>query len=78
MQIVCKATQSSSVQIQVAAFECLVRIMSLYYDKMGFYMERALFGVRLFWFASGFGLTFASVDSIRHEAPGRKYRLTSC
>ncbi|KZT37128.1 ARM repeat-containing protein [Sistotremastrum suecicum HHB10207 ss-3] len=45
MQVVCEATQSSSVPTQVAAFECLVRIMSLYYDKMGFYMERALFGL---------------------------------
>jgi importin subunit beta-1 len=45
MQVVCEATQSQSVPIQVAAFECLVRIMSLYYEKMSFYMERALFGV---------------------------------
>ena len=45
MQIVCEATQSSSVNVQVGAFECLVKIMSLYYDKMAFYMERALFGV---------------------------------
>lgn len=45
MQVVCEATQNSSITVQVAAFECLVRIMSLYYDKMGFYMERALFGV---------------------------------
>lgn len=45
MQVVCEATQCQSVPVQVGAFECLVRIMSLYYDKMGFYMERALFGV---------------------------------
>jgi importin subunit beta-1 len=45
MQVVCEATQSPTVNVQVGAFECLVRIMSLYYDKMGFYMERALFGV---------------------------------
>jgi hypothetical protein len=45
MQVVCEATQNASVLVQVAAFECLVRIMGLYYDKMGFYMERALFGV---------------------------------
>ena len=50
MQVVCEATQNPSVPVQVAAFECLVRIMGLYYDKMSFYMERALFGVsaRLF------------------------------
>ncbi|KAI0920424.1 hypothetical protein AcW1_002169 [Taiwanofungus camphoratus] len=45
MQVVCEATQNSSVPVQVGAFECLVRIMTLYYDKMGFYMERALFGL---------------------------------
>ncbi|KAG8934298.1 karyopherin beta [Tulasnella sp. 418] len=45
MQVVCEATQHSSTDVQVAAFECLVRIMGLYYDKMGFYMERALFGL---------------------------------
>lgn len=46
MQVVCEATQNSNTSVQVGAFECLVRIMSLYYDKMAFYMERALFGVR--------------------------------
>lgn len=46
MQVVCEATQSSDVNVQVAAFECLVRIMQIYYDKMRFYMEKALFGVR--------------------------------
>ena len=50
MQVVCEATQNPDVQVQVGAFECLVKIMTLYYDKMSFYMERALFGVsaRLF------------------------------
>ncbi|KAF9480274.1 ARM repeat-containing protein [Pholiota conissans] len=45
MQVVCEATQNSSVAVQVGAFECLVRIMSLYYDKMSLYMEQALFGL---------------------------------
>lgn len=45
MQVVCEATQSNSSDVQVAAFECLVKIMHLYYDSMKFYMERALFGV---------------------------------
>ncbi|THH07579.1 hypothetical protein EW145_g3285 [Phellinidium pouzarii] len=45
MQVVCEATQNPSVPVQVGSFECLVRIMSLYYDKMAFYMERALFGL---------------------------------
>ena len=46
MQVVCEATQNANTQVQVGAFECLVKIMSLYYDKMSYYMERALFGVR--------------------------------
>lgn len=45
MQVVCEATQSPSIPVQVGAFECLVRIMHLYYDKMALYMERALFGL---------------------------------
>jgi importin subunit beta-1 len=45
MQVVCEATQNPSIDVQVGAFSCLVRIMSLYYEKMEFYMERALFGV---------------------------------
>jgi importin subunit beta-1 len=45
MQVVCEATQSANVVVQIGAFECLVRIMQLYYDKMALYMERALFGL---------------------------------
>ncbi|KIJ60940.1 hypothetical protein HYDPIDRAFT_169967 [Hydnomerulius pinastri MD-312] len=45
MQVVCEATQNGSVAVQVGAFECLVKIMALYYDKMAFYMEQALFGL---------------------------------
>jgi len=48
MQVVCEATQNGAVNVQVGAFECLVRIMSLYYEKMGLYMEQALFGVSFF------------------------------
>lgn len=47
MQTVCEATQSSTDEVQVAAFECLSQIMQLYYDKMQFYMERALFDLTL-------------------------------
>lgn len=50
MQVVCEATQSESSDVQIAAFECLVRIMQLYYDKMRYYMEKALFGVSVFCF----------------------------
>ncbi|KAJ6463352.1 armadillo-type protein [Mycena sanguinolenta] len=45
MQVICEATQNQAIAVQVAAFENLVRIMGLYYDKMGFYMEQALFGL---------------------------------
>lgn len=72
MQVVCEATQNPSVPVQVAAFECLVRIMSLYYDKMGFYMERALFGVSVYkiriFDCPITLLTVAVAYRIRHEA----------
>jgi hypothetical protein len=73
MQIVCEATQSSATNVQVGAFECLVKIMSLYYDKMAFYMERALFGVRFLRHRiitppSDLGLL---VDRYGHEASRR-------
>ncbi|CDS08530.1 hypothetical protein LRAMOSA09891 [Lichtheimia ramosa] len=45
MQVVCEATQSESEDVTEAAFECLAKIMQLYYDKMQFYMEKALFGL---------------------------------
>ncbi|KAJ2783409.1 karyopherin Kap95 [Coemansia javaensis] len=45
MQTVCEATQSPDTNVQAGAFECLVRIMQLYYDKMQFYMEKALYGL---------------------------------
>ena len=45
MQVICEATQCGHVPVQVAAFEVLVKLMTLYYEKMTFYMERALFGV---------------------------------
>lgn len=47
MQVVCEATQSSDSRVQAAAFGCLNRIMGLYYDKMRFYMEKALFGLTI-------------------------------
>lgn len=47
MQVICEATQSSDPRIQATAFGCLNRIMSLYYDKMKFYMEKALFGLTI-------------------------------
>lgn len=47
MQVVCEATQAEDTRIQSGAFGCLNRIMSLYYDKMRLYMEKALFGLTI-------------------------------
>ena len=43
MQVVCEATKSDNTDLVVASFECLVKIMSLFYDKMAVYMQQALF-----------------------------------
>lgn len=45
MQVICEATQAPDTRIQACAFGCLNRVMGLYYDKMRFYMEKALFGL---------------------------------
>lgn len=45
MQVICEATQSGDGRIEAGAYGCLNRIMGLYYDKMKFYMEKALFGL---------------------------------
>ncbi|EON62303.1 hypothetical protein W97_01524 [Coniosporium apollinis CBS 100218] len=47
MQVICEATQASDIRIQQGAYGCLNRIMGLYYDKMRFYMEKALFGLTI-------------------------------
>ena len=47
MQVVCEATQSGDTRIEAGAFGCLNRIMALYYDKMKFYMEKALYGLTI-------------------------------
>jgi importin subunit beta-1 len=45
MQVICEATQAEDNRVQQGAYGCLNRIMGLYYDKMKFYMEKALFGL---------------------------------
>jgi importin subunit beta-1 len=45
MQVICEATQSTDENSQQQAFECLVKIMNLYYKHMAVYMQKALFGV---------------------------------
>ena len=47
MQVVCEATQAEDERVTQAAYGCLNKIMSLYYDKMYFYMEKALFGLTI-------------------------------
>jgi importin subunit beta-1 len=47
MEVVCEATQSTDTQVRVAALQCLVKIMSLYYQYMETYMGQALFPVSL-------------------------------
>jgi len=47
MQVVCEATQATDVQVKVAALQCLVKIMSLYYQYMESYMGPALFAITL-------------------------------
>ncbi len=72
MQVVCEATKSPDVAVVVAAFECLVRIMSLYYDKMALYMQQALFAV-----CDSHACTHRLVDNSRHEEHRRNCRLAS-
>uniref|UniRef100_U5EL75 Putative karyopherin importin beta 1 n=1 Tax=Corethrella appendiculata TaxID=1370023 RepID=U5EL75_9DIPT len=47
MEVVCEATQSTDTQICVAALQCLVKILSLYYQHMEAYMAQALFPITL-------------------------------
>lgn len=47
MEVVCEATQSTDIQISVAALQCLVKILSLYYQHMEPYMAQALFPITL-------------------------------
>ncbi|GAB1607726.1 importin subunit beta-1 isoform X1 [Argonauta hians] len=47
MQVVCEATQSTDTRVRVAALQCLVKIMSLYYQYMEHYMGPALFAITM-------------------------------
>ncbi|KAK9879418.1 hypothetical protein WA026_006486 [Henosepilachna vigintioctopunctata] len=47
MEVVCETTQSQDSQVKVAALQCLVKIMSLYYQYMEPYMAQALFPITL-------------------------------
>ncbi|VDM39749.1 unnamed protein product [Toxocara canis] len=45
MQVVCEASQCPETPVKVVAMQCLVRIMSLYYQFMEQYMSPALFPI---------------------------------
>jgi len=47
MEVVCESTQSQDTQIAVAALQCLVKILTLYYQYMEPYMAPALFPITL-------------------------------
>lgn len=47
MQVVCETTQATDIHVKVAALQCLVKIMSLYYQYMESYMGPALFAITL-------------------------------
>ena len=79
MQVVCEATQSSDTKVRVAALQCLVKIMSLYYQYMEYYMGPALFAVS----TKGYHVTFISclyrtVDPwSNNQISGRAHLYTS-
>merc|ERR1712110_371049 len=45
MQVVCEATTNNDTRIKVSSLECLVKIVSLYYNVMENYMSAALFPI---------------------------------
>lgn len=45
MQVVCEASTSDDKELQALSFAALAKIMSLYYDFMGIYMEKALYSL---------------------------------
>lgn len=45
MTVLCKATQCTDNRIKVAALQCLVKIVSLYYEHIHAYMDPALFNI---------------------------------
>lgn len=53
MQVVCTATQRNNIDVKVAAFQCLVKIMSLYYSYMEPYMTSALYALTVYAMQNG-------------------------
>ena len=67
MQVVCEATQCQDTRVSVAALECLVKIMSLYYTYMEVYMPSALFAVCNVLFDDNFTITNLDHSGIYEE-----------
>ena len=40
MTVICEACANSDPKVRVAGLECVVKVSSLYYDKMGPYMQK--------------------------------------
>jgi len=59
MKIICEATQSPDSKVRTSAFECLVKIASLYYRHLGEYM------------AAVFSLTFNAIKADPSEEVGQ-------
>ncbi|CAG2176955.1 unnamed protein product, partial [Oppiella nova] len=47
IQVVCEGTQCPEIKVKVAALQCLVKTMSLYYQHMEQYMGPALFAITM-------------------------------
>jgi len=47
MQVICEATQVDDSKVKVVALQCLVKIVSLYYQHMEAYMGPALFAITM-------------------------------
>ena len=62
MQVVCEATQSLDTRVRVAALQCLVKIMSLYYVHMEHYMGPALFAVSSVYLPIGWELKSKKIN----------------
>lgn len=53
MHVVCEAIQSDSSEIKASAYECLVKIMQLFYSVMPPYMDEALLPVSMKFVPNG-------------------------
>jgi len=79
MQVVCEATQASDSKTRVAAYECLVKITSLYYAKLAAWMQNifnvsyiqsfSIFPPSVFFLLSSPVLLKITLEAIRKDEP---------